>query len=386
MEYQENNIRTDVRKEASALWQSNVGAPVRSNKATTAKRHKKRAPTTPKVVPLHPVSTTGNSVIEAINNWTPGKRHPEIALVWGQIAPIVRAHVLGTGVTGVDPVRKYTLALARHTTARLEAGHRIDDAEELFGDDALISTFGSKVPTTQMKSSRALELGLIRRIRARLLPEVYGKPADLVVGRKEFVEGYTPAEIAQPLAYARQRSNPKALRLHAALLLSLGAGLTALELPLSRGSDLVATSWGLFINTQGLSFGGNRGPRQVPILAEYEDELSEIAKEIGDDLFLGVDSNGKPQEPSAMRVKRRKLPRFKANRARSNWTRSLLVNGATFICLRQAGVAVANEGYLSKLSKDLTVDFQQYITTIRGGKSAFDQSKHSHLMQYAKGQ
>ena len=175
------------------------------------------------------------------------------------------------------------------------------------------------------------------------------------------------------MAYARQRSNPVALHLHAALLLSLGAGLTGFELSLARGSDLVATPWGLFIDTQGLSFGGNRGARQVPILAKYENELSDLAKEIGDDLFLGVDGSGKPQEPSSMQAKRRNLPRFKANRARSNWTRSLLENGATFI-------------YLSKLSKDLTVDFQEYITTVRGGKTTFDQSKHPHLLQYAKGQ
>lgn len=386
MEYTMGSNRTDVRIEAATLWESSVRAPVRSDRATTAKRHKKRAAATAKVLPLHPEATTENPVAASINNWTPGNRLPEIALVWEQIAPIVRAHVLGTGVAGIDPARKYLIALARHTTARLNAGHRIDNAEELLSDEALIATFGTKLPTTQMKSSKALELGQLRRLRARLLPELYGKPADLVVSRKGFVPGYTPSEIAQLLAYARQRSNPVAKHLHAALLLSLGAGLTAFELSLARGSDLVATPWGLFIDTQGLSFGGNRGPRQVPILAEYEDELSEIAKEIGDDLLLGVDGSGKPQEPSAIQARRRDLPRFKANRARSNWTRSLLENDATFICLRQAGVAVANEGYLSELSVGLSVDFQRYITIVRGGTSAFDQSKHSHLMQYAKGQ
>ena len=330
MEYTKGSNRTDVRIEAAALWESNVGAPVRSSRATTAKRHKKRATATPKVVPIQPASKSNDPVSEVINNWKPGRRLPEIALVWEEIAPIVRAHVSGTGVAGVDPARKYLVALARHTAARKNAGHRIDDAEELLGDDALISTFGSKAPTKQMKSSRALELGQIRRLRARLLPEVYEKSPDLVVGRKGFVEAYSPSEIAQLMAYARQRSNPVALHLHAALLLSLGAGLTGFELSLARGSDLVATPWGLFIDTQGLSFGGNR--------------------------------------------------------ARSNWTRSLLENGATFICLREAGVAVANEGYLSKLSKDLTVDFQEYITTVRGGKTTFDQSKHPHLLQYAKGQ
>lgn len=386
MEYTKGSNRTDVRIEAAALWESNVGAPVRSSRATTAKRHKKRATATPKVLPIQPAPKSNDPVAEVIQNWKPGRRLPEIALVWEEIAPIVRAHVSGTGVAGVDPARKYLVALARHTATRKNAGHRIDDAEELLGDDALISTFGSKAPTKQMKSSRALELGQIRRLRARLLPEVYEKSPDLVVGRKGFVEAYSPSEIAQLMAYARQRSNPVALHLHAALLLSLGAGLTGFELSLARASDLVATPWGLFIDTQGLSFGGNRGARQVPILAKYEDELSELANEIGDDLFLGVDGSGKPQEPSSMQAKRRNLPRFKANRARSNWTRSLLENGATFICLREAGVAVANEGYLSKLSKDLTVDFQEYITTVRGGNTPFNQSKHPHLFQYAKGQ
>lgn len=172
----------------------------------------------------------------------------------------------------------------------------------------------------------------------------------------------------------------------AALLLSFGCGLVGAELGSARGSDLIATPWGLFIETEGLSSKGNRGHRNVPILAEYEDELSELALEAGDNLLLGTGRDGGLRKPHQLFPRRSALPGYKTSRARANWTRALLVNEVSFIAMRIAGVTISIEGNLLEWSVGLEPSFERYVRTMRAGLAPFDQSKHQHLRLYAVGQ
>lgn len=358
---------------------------MRTLRAATASRTTKRAAPTRKPPVLKVLPVLPQTVTEMINSWAP-TTDKVAASVWPQIAPIVRGHLLAQNIGGPDLARKYIRALARHAAARHIAGHRIEKAEDLFSDEALTTTFSIHVPSTSADATRRQELIFIRRMRANLLPKLYGKSNELKIPRAPIATPYSQEELTALLAFARQRSSILCIKLHGALLLSLAAGLTEAELISARGSDLISTPWGLFIDTQGLHSGGNRGPRQVPILARYEDELSALAKQIGDDPFLGKPTQAGAREPGELQPRSPGVPHFKANRARSNWMLSLLEADAPFVALRQAGVAVGKDRHLNVLSASLTTPFPRYICLLRGSDLPFDQTKHAHLMHYAVGQ
>jgi integrase len=386
---------------------------VRSERAAAARKGKKRAAATPrkkeakKLIPITAAtgstgartgvrtgagaagpgaSAAGSEIVSLVANWKPGKAFKEVVPVWDQVGPVVRELLLKFDLGSPERARDYLGALSRHTAARYSAGHLIESPEELLSDEALATTFGIKIYSGRSKGTRSKDLTYLRKLRLLLLPEIYGVRKEMVYGRRVVAPTYSEAELTQLLSFARQRSTPNSIHLLAALLLGLGAGLTDRELSVARGSDLVATPWGLFIETQGLSSGGNRGPRIVPILAKYEDELSALAKEFGDDLFLGVDNSGKLRDPSRVRDRSENLPIYQASKARSTWTRCLLENEVSFISLRKAGARVIKEHDLNTLAGDLEPSIESYISSVRGGRGTFDQSKHAHLMQYALGQ
>ena len=61
-------------------------------------------------------------------------------------------------------------------------------------------------------------------------------------------------------------------------------------------------------------------------------------------------------------------------------------NEVSFISLRKAGARVSNESDLNTLAGELEPSMERFVSSVRGGVIPFDQSKHSHLMQYALGQ
>lgn len=359
---------------------------MRTKKAATAARQKPlRAKASPKPAKLTPVLLLPPVVTEVINAWSPSKSHPAFSS-WDLIAPVVRGHLFAQQINGPEVARKYARALAHHVASRHALGHSIAKAEDLFSDAALETTYGISVISSRSSQTLRAELMMIRRMRANLLPDQYGKNKELIYPRTEVPNPYSQSEINEMLAFARGRTSLLCIKQQGALLLSLSAGLTGAEISNARGSDLIATPWGLFIDTQGLSSGGNRGPRQVPILAAYEEELSSLAKDIGDDLFLGVDGNGENREPGHLTSRAARGPHFKVNRARSTWLQQLLIAGAPYIALRQAGAPVASDKHLAKLSASLELPFERYVAVMRGSTTPFDQSAHEHLIQYALGQ
>jgi hypothetical protein len=379
MEYKENQIRTDVRKDRQK------GQTMRTPKASASTRVTKRAKATKKAAVIQLRPALPETVTEIITNWHP-RPGSEAEKCWDEIGPVVRSHLLAQSIQGPSLAQKYVRALAHHAASRHSLGHAITKAEDLFNDSALATTYGVSVISSRASQTLRGELLFMKRMRANLLPDRYGKSEELTHPRTKVADPYTQTEINQMLGFARGRSSMLCIKQQGALLLSLGAGLTSAELSNARGSDLISTPWGLFIDTQGLPGGGNRGPRQVPILAAYEDELSALANEIGDDLFLGTTIDGVKREPGALSSRASRGPYFKTNRARSTWMRNAIAPGASFLALRQAGVAVASDKHLATLSKGLELGFDQYVKQMRGCPSAFDQIKHNHLLQYAVGQ
>ena len=383
--------KTELRGAKRSERAGSQPAEIRSDRAAAARKRKKRAKPTPRLQLVSQPAGSGDVpeadyIAQLIDTWKPGRGLDEIAEVWEAIAPSVRKNLTGFKCADKKRATQCIIALARHTAAQYKAGHLIDDPAQLFTDAALVQTYGEGIAGSVAKESLRKELVTLRKIRITLLPDVYAPRIELKNSRRVAPLRFTEKELSQLFAYARQRSNRKSKNFHAALLICLGAGLTGVEVSNARGSDLIASPWGLFIETAGLSSGGNRGPRVVPILAKYEDELSKLAKEFGDDLFIGLSSKGKVRQPNKVVRYGSNLPVFETGRARSNWARTLLENQVSFISLRQAGVAVKTEGFLHELGKDLEPDFESYVTSIRGGATPFNQANHQHLRQYAVGQ
>jgi hypothetical protein len=379
MEYKENQIRTDVRKKRQK------GQTMRTPKASASTHASKRAPATKKAEVKADPTEKQLAVTQVIKSWTPKKNSP-VAKSWDDIAPVVRKYISALEIGNPELARKYIRPLARHVASRYELGHAIASAEEIFNDDALATTFGESVVSTQSLVTQQMDLLFMKRMRAKLLPERYGLPKELRYARAAIPKPYNEKEITQMLTFVRERSSKNCVTKHGALLLCLGAGLSGKELKEARGSDLIATPWGLFIDTKGLTETGNRCARQVPILAEYEDELSALAEEIGDHLFLGLNFFGQMRDASDLSARADRGPHFEAYRARSTWLRKTIGNGASLLSLRQAGVPLATEKHLWVCSAGLEQSFEDYVVSMRGSGKGFDQSKHEHLMQYAMGQ
>lgn len=379
MDYKEQSIRTDVR---IAEGREHI---VRTKKAASSARRKTRATPIKKITEQGGAATPADQAKEIIEGWNP-KSKTLAGKHWAEIAPIVRELLLAQKIERPQVAYKYIITLSAHTAARLALGHTIAKAEDLFSDEALATSYGANLQGSKRVSVRTSELAFMRAMRATLLPERYGKSKELTQSRRGAVKPYSQSEITELLAYARGRTSHHCIHLHAALLLSLGAGLTAKELMNARGSDLVCTPWGLFIDTQGMKSSGNRIARQVPIRAPFEDELSALAKHFGDELLLGLRPDGRFRDPSTLHPVSSKIPHFVAQRARNNWIREILKNAVPFIALRQAGVTVAADKQLGILSEGLVLEFDRYIQVLRAGEVPFDQSKHEHLIQYAKGQ
>ena len=373
MDYKENLIRRDVRKKDS----------VRSQAASSARRTKTRKAPSANVTPLHAAPASDNPTSDLINSWTPFDKN--VATAWNQIAPAVRAHLLAANIGGPVLAKKYIRALSRHATLRHEAGHNITDPADLFSDLALVATFGKEIISGLGTEAKRMDLQYMRRIRARVLPTIYATPKPLVLGAKQIATPYSDVELAALLAFARQRSAVRNIRIHGALLLGLAAGLDGNEIAKVCGTDLIATPWGLVIQAPGLPGKLARPPRFVPVLAEYEEELAGLAVTAKNDPFVGTKDSLELRAASEMQPNKVGVPHFKANRARANWMRALLSGGAAYVAMRSAGVSVAGDRVLFTLSKDLTIDFQQYVSQLRMGEKPFDYAAFSHLTQYQVG-
>lgn len=353
---------------------------MRSQAASSARRTRTRKAPTAKVIPPHPAQAPENPTTDLINSWTPHDK--AVAAVWSEIAPAVRAHLFSANLGGPELARKYIRVLARHVAIRHEAGHSIWSAADLLSDLALVSTFGKDAASGIGPESKRMALQYMRRLRVIVLPNIYATPNPLVMGAKRIATPYTDVEIAALLAFARQRSAVRNIRIHGALLLALATGLDGQEIAKVRGTDLLVTPWGLVIAAPGLPGKAGRPARLVPVLAAFEEEFAHLAVAAKGDPFIGTKDSPELRDASEMQPNKAGVPHFKANRARANWTRTLLEGGATFVAMRCAGVSVASDRVLFMLSKDLTIGFEDYVTQLRMGEKPFDYAAFSHLPPY----
>jgi hypothetical protein len=247
----------------------------------------------------------------------------------------------------------------------------ISDTKELLCDAALASTLGEHVSSDLSENSRRTELSFLRNLRARVLPDVYGKPKELTrLANSRIAAAFTVEELAALLTWCRSSRHGKASRLHAAVLLSVGCGIDGFEMPRILGTDILITPWGLIVRAPGVGKGTTRPARIVPVRGAHEKELAFFAATAGRAPIIGATKDlnelltGTQKTPS--------VPKFHAGRGRSTWTRELLSAGVTVVGRRQGGVSTRGGGPLHELSLDLRIPVNEYVTMLRAERAPFD--------------
>lgn len=357
---------------------------MRSERASAARKQSVRAkagPAKEKVkatVTEFGLSQGPSEMADFILNWRSGLKLGTFAETWERTGPVVREIALKFNYTSEKKAREALMALSRHTAILDQGGNVTTDVQKLFSEETLAFTYGITKQCGYSKGTLARDLSNLRRMRALLLPDLYARSPELKYGIPEGVSAYNEKEVAEFLAVARQGRD----QFLAAVLLSLAAGLTGAEITNAKGEDLVYTTGGLLIKTEGLSFGGNRGPRVVPILGKYEKELYALARAVKTGEFIGRNSKGNLRDPSSLFPRRSGLQTFKVNRGRATWTKTLLENEVSFIAMRKAGVAVSQDGYLDDLVAGLEPDFETYVRSVRGKERGFTKLSFRDLKEY----
>jgi len=163
-------------------------------------------------------------------------------------------------------------------------------------------------------SRRTLRSNL--RALARALPD-HPPPRPVPLPRERAKAPYTPTEIDGFLRLAGAQST-QARRMRAAALICLGAGagIVSGELRHIHGSDVRRRSGGLVVEVSGAR------ARIVPVLARFQEPLTEAAAFAGDGLILGGRDPHRRNITDALCAAlcaEASLPRLQAGRLRSTW-------------------------------------------------------------------
>lgn len=372
MDYKEGIIRTPVRKNEAAM-RSEVASQL-------AKRGKRRSPTAKVIALPLPGKTPKQVAFELIESWSPQRGYSDA--LWQQIRPTVIAHVRQADPPNRVIALRYLRVMTRHVAQRLRAGDRIDDLAELLTDESLSATYSLAKTTGLSDTSRGTELSYLRHMRLAVFPKDYKPTPGLVMKAHGHQERYTDNEIRALLTWVRGRGFKRVIRIHAALLLSLGAGLNDREIPPVRGIDIACSPWGLVVLAPGAAGIKNRPPRIVPVLARFENELAELALISKENPLIGAKNSPRLRRTHEMQPEVPGTPNFHSYRARSNWMRYLLEGGVSYVALRQVGASVSQEKTLAHLSDDLYLSPEQLIKQIRMGETDFIPSNFAALTQW----
>jgi hypothetical protein len=157
---------------------------------------------------------------------------------------------------------------------------------------------------------------VLRRVGPRLTRRAPWLPPPRRIPRRTIARAYTEDEVAALRQDAGRQSSPRRRRAARAILAAgLGAGLDGRWLPKVAGTDVARTLEAVLIRV------GPPSPRQVPVLAAYEDDVLALAEEAGDEPLVGGTpwSRNKLSRLVARYEAGPGRPRLSAPRARATW-------------------------------------------------------------------
>ncbi len=376
MDYKEDIIRTGVRKNEGTM---------RSPIASQAARRKVRKSPSPrvKILPTPEVGALTNvvdPVAAYITAWAPKTLTKK---EWEPIASVVKAMITQSKPKATQSAARRLRVLTRLVAIQYKKGHRIDDPAQLLSEETLIKVYGQALSGDLLPGTRATDLWCLRTIRKVVLPEIYDLPVAQTPGRKASTPFYSDEELIAVLQWARGGRIALSKRVHVQLLLGLAAGIDGHEIPYLRGTDLLCTPWGLVIKAPGVNRMGNRGPRLVPVLGQYEEELANLMMKIGDKPVLGISPTGSRRKSSDYQIRSAGVPNFNSLYARSNWIRTLLGGHVSFLAMQLAGVSAGRDETLRNLSQGLSLHLEQLVCALRLDNREFHPERYSGLPQWS---
>ena len=172
--------------------------------------------------------------------------------------------------------------------------------------------------------SRATYRSVLRRVGPRLTTRAPWQPRPASLARRQVAPPYSPVEVGQLGADAAKQSTPSRLRAARALLaLGLGAGLDGRWVARVTAADVVRVGGAVVVSV------GDPSARRVPVLAEWEDDVLNLAATAGREFLIGGYSVSRNRAGSiaAWLEVGQSHPRFSAPRLRSTWLVTHLTMG-----------------------------------------------------------
>lgn len=243
------------------------------------------------------------------------------ASVWEPVLrPFVVSALLDACPTGLSAARLEALALSRLVVWCVNRGIALDVEAVLDPDTVERFVTSVAIPT----GSRAAYRSALRRLGPVLTRRAPWEPRPAVLRRRAVAAPYTAAELAA-LRWDAAHQSTGARRRAARVLIALGAGagfdgrwsldVTAADVSVNRGVVVVRV--------------GAPSPRSVPVLAEFEDEVAELAATMQVGPLTGCVAVGRNRANSLARsiVTSPGAPRLSLPRLRSTWLLAHLERG-----------------------------------------------------------
>jgi hypothetical protein len=258
--------------------------------------------------------------------------------------PFVRAFVVSS-IMSLRPLRRptaesYAWALTGLAVWGLDHNLQIDPEVLLHPDN--VELFCTSALT---EGSQNTARSILRRIGPLLTRRAPWHRAPERLTHRTIAPPYSPSEIEALRTDASRQSTPSRERVaRSALALGAGVGLDGRWSMKVRGTDVVLEGDVLIVNVC------SPAPRIVPVLAEFEDELLELASLAGDDFLVGGEAKSKNKASRALArfESGPGRPRLNGSRARSTWLLRHLILGTRLPELAQAA-GFANVSSLDEL-------------------------------------
>ena len=255
--------------------------------------------------------------------WIEGYRPQHIeAAVWEpELRPFVVGALLEGRPSGLSAARLEALALSRLVVWCINRGIPLDVESVLDPDTVERFVTTAAIPDR----SRAVYRSALRRLGPVVTRRAPWEPRPAVLRRRSVAAPYTAAELAT-LRWDAAHQSTEARRQAASALIALGAG---------AGLD---GRWSLDVTAADVSGDGGvvvvgvgaPNPRRVTVLAEFEDELVELARPAGAGPLTGCVAIGRNRANSLARsiVTSTAAPSLSLPRLRSTWLLAHLDRGA----------------------------------------------------------
>jgi hypothetical protein len=255
--------------------------------------------------------------VEAIARYRPQRLD---AATWAAAKPFVLCCADELGLDGGAAALRVVRVLARIAVWALGEGLSLN--VEVVLDPANVERFIASAPDPDR--SRATYRSELRRVGPLLTRHAPWESRPAAVSRRQVAPPYSQRELRLLQADATAQPTPGRRRAARALLaLGAGAGLDGRWVSWVGAQDVTAHSWGVMVRVS------EPATRVVPVLAEWEDEVLELARSAGDEYLLGGRSTSRNRAGAlgASLIVGNGNPRMSASRLRSTWLLTHLTAG-----------------------------------------------------------